>query len=414
MAEALDPPSILGALLGSPTRSESFVREHWPGRPFVAEGALADWAALFELEQLVDPSAALTTGEAELARLQLGRDEVTFTPERVGGGRRLSERQVSGALSLYQAGMQLYLEKVVGFPRLTTTLRRLADELGIARTRVACNLFAVREGSPHTPPLHWDNSEGLVVQLAGRKRWQYAPNTCVPNPPFNHFGGASPSLEQVLLFDHAREPEALDSVVLEPGSVLFLPRGYWHTTTPLSDSVHLDIMLEAPTWGGLLRAIVERVSLEQPQLRAPIETGSLTSATLLAELAAHRRSLEAELAGLRPIDLLLGGLGRDAGLLADVAAFELRPGVRFEWRDDGDGVTLVVYEQDAVLLSIRASSSAPREVLAWIGARASAFDLAQLRARFLDRSDSELCAILRVLWTAEILEVVASPSSASR
>ena len=48
--------------------------------------------------------------------------------------------------------------------------------------------------------------------------------------------------------EHATE------VILNPGSLLFLPRGMWHKTEAMSDALSLNFTYTAPTWIDILTA----------------------------------------------------------------------------------------------------------------------------------------------------------------
>ncbi|WP_428267769.1 JmjC domain-containing protein [Haliangium sp.] len=400
----------LSSLLDSPEQARRFLRYVWPARPLHVEGDRGRWSELFELDVLTDVPTLLAQVHPGNVRVQLGDDEVTILPHTVDGHKRLTDVQRLHALALYGAGGQLYLEKLTGLPRLQAFLCALADDLGMPRPRVNCNLFAVRGGSSFTPPLHWDNGEGFVVQLCGVKRWTLADNHAVPFPSFNYDAGRPPRLDQALLFESEPQPDHTREIELTEGSVLFLPRGVWHTTTPVSDSIHLDIMLHPPTWAGVLTDIVHRLGNEDARLRAPIAATAQSPAELVAAFARVRGELIEALSGLDGADLALEGIG---GMADDLVRFRRIPEADMEVAPENDGATRVrVTRNGAETVSLTVRDRDTVAVLEWIGAAGESFGLGALRAAFTTCSDDLFVRTLRFLWSAEVVEVFAQePSS---
>src|SRR5690606_25912545 len=86
---------------------------------------------------------------------------------------------------------------------------------------------------------HWDTRDVYAVQLIGKKRWIIkAPN--FPNPLY---------MQQTKHFTDIEEPDDIYmDIVLEPGDVLYIPRGWWHNPLPLDgETFHLAIGTFPPT-----------------------------------------------------------------------------------------------------------------------------------------------------------------------
>ena len=83
-----------------------------------------------------------------------------------------------------------------------------------------------------------------------------------------------------------RMPADSRSIVLEPGSLLFVPRGVWHSTHASSDALSLNFTYSAPTWIDLLMAALRSRLAQASEWR---ETAIPASAheldALLRELA---------------------------------------------------------------------------------------------------------------------------------
>lgn len=109
---------------------------------------------------------------------------------------------------------------------------------------VSSRVWFGREGT--VGPLHRDLTDNLYTQVIGRKRfhlfppsqsrylYRYHPIPGFPN--FSHVDAESPDLEKFPLLDKA---EALVAE-LEPGDVLYFPKGFWHQTKSLSQNISLN------------------------------------------------------------------------------------------------------------------------------------------------------------------------------
>lgn len=106
--------------------------------------------------------------------------------------------------------------------------RDITDELSVVfQEHAGCNFFFTC-GSDAGFSTHWDNSDILVFQLIGQKRWRvYAPTEPFPVESMRKSMAAP-----------AGPPD--DDCILTPGDVLYLPRGFWHTPEPC-DGVSLHI-----------------------------------------------------------------------------------------------------------------------------------------------------------------------------
>lgn len=85
---------------------------------------------------------------------------------------------------------------------------------------------------------HWDTHDVFVVQLLGAKRWKvFAPTWPLP-------------LSSQTSSGHEAQcgPQPVLECELQPGDVLYLPRGWWHQAMPLDEgSFHLSVGTYAPT-----------------------------------------------------------------------------------------------------------------------------------------------------------------------
>jgi 50S ribosomal protein L16 3-hydroxylase len=224
--------------------AETFLAEYWPTVPCVIHGAPDRLSGLVNLPELRSVPDILrmacdtlmvqsTTAEGEYVNLRVDRTQ---------------------AASLYACGMTLYLNGVRSVERgLGRCVEQLEADLALAPNLVHPGVLASRKG--RGIGMHFDSQEGFIVQVSGRKLWRLAPNRHLKNPHVNHVAGRPipPELEPLCTSGLPQTmPEETTDIVLSPGSVLFIPRGYWHSTETLEDSVHIDLMMPNLTWFQLL------------------------------------------------------------------------------------------------------------------------------------------------------------------
>jgi len=100
---------------------------------------------------------------------------------------------------------------------------------------VQCHMYATAGDVPAFPP-HWDVVDVLIVQVQGSKHWDvYGPGTRNPIDAATDPDNTCPD-----------EPEW--SGVLEPGDVLYLPRGWYHGVRGVGGTtMHLSFGFQSQT-----------------------------------------------------------------------------------------------------------------------------------------------------------------------
>ena len=158
---------------------------------------------------------------------------------------------------------------------------------------------------------HYDVNDNIVIQMAGRKRWRLAPNRHVANPTVVYRLGERPTPAH-----RAEAPNGLPSDVpkdvvtheLSPGSVMFVPRGYWHDCETTDDeSLHLNIQLGVPRWKDLAEFCFAKL----PLLRSDAMRGATANLFSEGHLRPHVRQellrrLQALTESLTEADLDIG------------------------------------------------------------------------------------------------------------
>jgi len=198
------------------------------------------------------------------------------------------------AQTQFASGMTLLFNEVQRHaPRLVPWLEAIREDLGLsALTEERCLVYATPAGTGTAT--HFDQNANFVLQLRGTKRWLLAPNHNVSQPMTRHRLGQplDPELES---YSRLPMPSAMPDdhveIVLEPGSVLFVPRGSWHATHASTDALSLNFTFSAPTWLDLFTAALRGRLAQSEQWResaAPLEAATFEALLReLAEDAAH-------------------------------------------------------------------------------------------------------------------------------
>ncbi|MER7908957.1 cupin domain-containing protein [Streptomyces sp. NPDC096068] len=94
---------------------------------------------------------------------------------------------------------------------------------------------------------HWDDHDVFVIQLQGRKRWRVFGRNEFSMHPADSAMGTPPT-------------EVIDDLVLSPGDVLFLPRGFWHDpVTEEGPSLHITGSIPCTTGMDLARWLLDQL-----------------------------------------------------------------------------------------------------------------------------------------------------------
>ncbi|KAG0617213.1 hypothetical protein M758_5G173700 [Ceratodon purpureus] len=114
-----------------------------------------------------------------------------------------------------------------------------------------CNAYLTPAGSQGFSP-HYDDIEAFVIQTEGKKRWKvYKPRT--PAEALPRF--SSPNFEQ------SEIGEPILDVDLEPGDILYMPRGTIHQAkaSPDTHSLHITVSVgQRNCWGDFLELAMPR------------------------------------------------------------------------------------------------------------------------------------------------------------
>ncbi len=268
----------LSALI-HPHTADAFLTGAWPKAPLIVHGLHQTVEQITRLPFLQSLDSLLnswpTLVQAHLPDSSDESSSVDATPR--------------DARKLYSNKMALLFDDVQNTsPELSDWLGALRHDLGLPKSTYGrCMVYATPDGKGAAP--HFDQNVNFVLQLRGTKTWWLAPNGSVENPTQRHAMGQALDPE-VASYAHDTMPTAMPEehreIVLKPGSMLFVPRGYWHSTQATGEALALNFTFSQPTWVDLFTlALRSRLSLS-PEWRDLAD--GVASAEKSRRSAAHR------------------------------------------------------------------------------------------------------------------------------
>jgi len=108
--------------------------------------------------------------------------------------------------------------------------------------------------------IHYDTDDAFILQISGRKRWQiYEGPEYLPSGPNRYDSSVH------------KPGKLLQDIILEPGDMLYIPRGVMHNPNCLEDwSLHLAIGIHTITWEDLLTEAINSAISRNPNLRSSV------------------------------------------------------------------------------------------------------------------------------------------------
>jgi hypothetical protein len=230
-----------------------------------------------------------------------------------------------GAATCYARGCTVSIESAV-VPAMKEVALSLGNALGSTAT-VAAVLSRVGEAVP----AHFDAIDAFVLMIRGRKRWTIAPNQ-VQFPNWAYFPtltgpgtrgcatsrGGQKSDRKGPLPAHLEDcdlvmPEVGQTTFeLKPGSVAFVPSGWWHRTECFEDSVSYTVRIGNNTVAGVVAQSVMDALHSKANWRAPLPLlfSSKHRDEVRTVLVGALRALARDIADLEVEDVLHSQLGR--------------------------------------------------------------------------------------------------------
>lgn len=244
-----------------------FMTSHWPHLPLFIPAQTGKLQSLFSLSQLQSLenliSARSTKVRACLPDFDDEYSSILVDP--------------ADAMKVYQNSMTLVFDSMQKqSPEISAALKNITRDLGLVVGTYEHNLCQARSIAYATPAwcgtrLHFDANANFVIQISGTKKWTLAKNNSVDFPTERFTTG---SLEMPMALEKQCHAELLHEVpedaveyLMEPGCVLFVPRGVWHETTTEEDSLSLNFTFSQPSWADVFSKSIHGLLLNSPEWR---------------------------------------------------------------------------------------------------------------------------------------------------
>jgi len=232
------PQRVLETLLSS-TDLESFFAEHWEKKPHFVKRENADfYGSLFskkDLEAVLKKEEIQFIGDISLSQYVEGKTEFLNEEGRVN----LKDVKTAGiAVQFHQPD------------RFKDEVWKLLEFLETYFTcLVGADVFVFQPGSQGLAP-QFDELETFILQLEGKNKWKlFKPLQELPQE-------ASPDLE---LSDLGEPSHEFD---LEPGDLLYFPRGTVYYPAPIEDKDHTTYLaittFQENSWGDMLTSALSK------------------------------------------------------------------------------------------------------------------------------------------------------------
>ena len=257
----------------APKTVESFLSEDYGRRPvhIRGESPRAGLLSMAGLEQLLSVRPHWT--EANLKLILNSRPVL---------GEHYMDRTASGLTCADPAKVQLFLRmgaSLVGdhiediAPAVRQAANMLSDQFaGTAGANVYCSFKNIRAFNSHC-----DLHEVFAVQLEGEKVWQIYENRA--DAPVEALEGK----DAQAIIDQAKG-RVMMTVRMQPGDLLYIPRGYFHDALADSDaSLHLTFGVK-PLDGRIVFRLLEDLAVQNSGFRAYLPDGRTDAAGLREHL----------------------------------------------------------------------------------------------------------------------------------
>lgn len=251
----------------APLTQDEFFKSVWPEKPLFIPAVDGKLKELFEIPQLQNLEALVAARHSKV-RACLPDFDDEYSSIHV---------EPKDALKVYDNNMTLVFDNMqLQNATIANALRQIRSELGLPMGTEENNLCKARSIAYATPAgcgtrLHFDANVNFIVQLHGSKSWKLVANTSVKNPTERYTASSfemSAALEKQchdMLIDEV--PDDTEEILMEPGCVLMVPRGYWHETTTSEESLSLNFTFSQPSWADIFTKSMQEHLLQNADWR---------------------------------------------------------------------------------------------------------------------------------------------------
>lgn len=267
--------------------SSKFMKEKWPKKPFVVHDTKLE--SLTSLPFLSSLDAMLNSWPN---KVQVHLPDVSDESSSIDATTKEARQKFSEGMALLFNNVQTIS------PILQEELETLRGKLGLPMSTIArCMVYATPTEKGTAP--HFDQNINFVLQIFGTKKWRIAPNETFVNPTERYTIG-QPLDSELATYCEGELPTQMPSenseeIILQPGSLLFVPRGFWHTTQAEGDALALNFTFSQPTWVDLFAAALRSRLTLSPEWRELADGVTSTEGFRRASARAKFDGLLAEL-----------------------------------------------------------------------------------------------------------------------
>lgn len=228
----------------APVSVDEFVSTYWLKRPLFCRGPAERFSPLLSWTTL---NGILEHHWRETFRFRLalkGRDlDPASYADLFGHTPRVRSKDLTDHL---RRGATLSFDAIDEVHEPLTRLAQAFEAFFRGGTKI--NIYAGWRAL-HGLDLHRDNQEIFILQLAGRKRWLL-------------YGFSIDAVDRSTLATTSVPPSGAEfDEVLQPGDLLYMPRGCYHVAVPMNEpTLHLTLGVKNPRGMDLLHWMVERLS----------------------------------------------------------------------------------------------------------------------------------------------------------
>jgi len=251
------------AKLLRPNSMERFYAEYWEKQPLFLPRHAPDYYAGLLTQR--DLESLIANTDLRYPAIQLSKGGSYLPPELYTRTLQHGSETFHGVPIPTKVSEHYRLGATLSLPaihRIWAPLARLCEALQTQLDHaVHANVYITPGNAAGFTP-HYDTHEVFVLQVAGNKRWSlYAPPLDLPH-------------RSQVFNPAAYTPTApLQQIDLSAGDLLYLPRGYVHSTaTSASHSAHVTIGIRVYTWVDLAKEYLQ-ACIDSPQWRQALPPG---------------------------------------------------------------------------------------------------------------------------------------------
>jgi len=247
MSTAAEGEVVDLAALIHPLTIEEFFADYWEKKPLHQRRGDATYYESVLTDRDLD--AIISSSDLRYPAIQLAKGGGYYPPEAYTRSVKLASEVFEGVVDVEKVRSEYRAGATVVLPALNRTwpaLRSLCASLEAHFNHgVSANGYLTAGDTAGFGP-HYDTHEVLVLQIGGKKHWR------ICEPPIT-----LPHRSQPFPRSGYTPPAPVLEVDLEPGDLLYLPRGYVHSaSTGPCHSAHVTIGITVYTWVELVSELL--------------------------------------------------------------------------------------------------------------------------------------------------------------